>query len=738
MTSDIPQDAAELRRKAERALEQRQHPSIPVPDPASLKSLVHELQVHQIEREMQNEALLRAREEAERSRDLFEQLYDHAPVAYFSLDPEGAILRCNLTGARLLGIPRQQLVKRRLALFVAPDQRRLFRDLLYQAFAGEYTKRHELVIHPASGVDRVLQIEAGIHPMEPAHCLLTGTDVTAMVEARHGLAVAASVYEALDEAVMIADAGRRIVSVNPAFTRLTGHAAREAREQHTDFIRAHLEPEAFDEHLERSLSATGHWQGEIWHLHKNGGHYMAWTAIHVLKDDQGRPMRYITVFRDITEQRRAEEAIWRQANYDPLTGLPNRLLFQDRLRQGITRVLRHGHFLALMFLDLDKFKAVNDRFGHDIGDAVLVETARRISGSVRKSDTLARLSGDEFTVIVEDLSGDTGVDDLAGKIITAMDQPFEVDGHVLSLSASIGVAFCPTDGTELKDLLRAADQAMYAAKQGGGRRLRHYSGKGNAAVELRKALMSDLPLALEQGQFSLHFQPIVGLETTRTVMIEALLRWDHPVHGTLHAGQFLGLAQECGLLREIDQWVFQESLVVIKRLNAERGRDQLPLQVAINESAHRLVDAQGVDAWKAQLHSSGVAPGSVVIEITERLLQEGGEQVYDWIAQIHDSGMKIALSQFGIGRTGIPYLQRYPIDMLKIDHEFVQNMPNHITDQTIVTTLITMAHRLGLRVIAEGVETPEQRELLIAAGCDYAQGHLFGKPLPARELPTSS
>ncbi|SEL26186.1 putative bifunctional diguanylate cyclase/phosphodiesterase [Ectothiorhodospira marina] len=737
MTSDIPRDAGELRRKAEEALKQRRHPSGSAPDQDNLRALVHELQVHQIELEMQNEALQQARDEAERTRDLFEQLYDHAPVAYFSLDPEGVILRTNLTAARLLDIPRQALVNRRLALFVAQDQRGLFLDLLNQAFAGKYTQRHELTIHPASGGDRVLQIEAGIHPMETAHCLLAGTDITAMVEDRRALRVAASVYEALDEAVMISDAHQRIVSVNPAFTRLTGYAAHETHDQSTGLIRAHREPEAFDEHLQRSLNTTGHWQGEIWHRHKSGGDYMAWAAIHLLKDDQCRPMRCITVFRDITEQRRAEEAIWRQANFDSLTGLPNRQLFQDRLRQGITRVRRHGQFLALLFLDLDKFKEVNDRFGHDVGDAVLVEAARRISRHVRKSDTIARLSGDEFTVIMGDLSGEAGVDDLAGKIITAMDQPFMVEGHELSLSASIGVAFCPADGVELKDLLRAADQAMYAAKQAGGRRLRHYSSQGNAALELRNALMSDLPGALEQGQFLLHFQPIIQLETKRTVMIEALLRWDHPERGMLHAGQFLGVAQECSLVRQIDQWVFQESLAVIKRLNAERGREQQPLQVAINESAHRFVDAQGVDAWKAQLESSGVAPESVVIEITERLLQEDGEQVYDWFAQVHGSGLKIALSQFGISRTGIPYLQRYPIDMLKIDHEFVQNMPNHATDQTIVTTLINMAHRLGLRVIAEGVETPAQRELLMAAGCDYAQGHLFGKPLPARELSAS-
>ncbi|WP_412852203.1 EAL domain-containing protein [Ectothiorhodospira shaposhnikovii] len=732
MSTDISEDADELRRKAEEVLAQRQPPADPTLDQASLKALIHELRVHQIELEMQNEALQQAWKEAERTRDLFEQLYDHAPVAYFSLDPEGTILNTNLAASQLLGIPREQLVGRRLGLFVTQDQRGALIDLLRRAFAGEFTQRREVTIHPVGGGQRVLQIEAGIHPVEATHCLLTGTDVTAMAEARRTLAVAASVYEALDEAVMISDDRRRIVSVNPAFTRLTGYTTHETCEQTTDLIRAHQEPEGFDAHLDRTLSTIGHWQGEIGHRHKNGVHYTAWTTIHLLKDEQGHPLRYITVFRDITEQRRAEEAIWRQANYDSLTGLPNRLLFQDRLRQGIARVRRHGHFLALLFLDLDKFKEVNDRFGHDVGDALLVEVAQRLSRSMRKSDTLARLSGDEFTVIVEDLAGDAGADDLAGKILTAMEQPFVVEGHTLSLSTSIGIALCPTDGIEIRDLLRAADQAMYAAKQEGGHRLKHYSGKGNAALALRNALMIDLPRALERGQFSLHFQPIVELATTRTAMIEALLRWDHPELGILHARQFLGLAQECGLLHRIDQWVFKESLAVIKQFNAGRGAP--PLQVAINESAQCLGDVQGVDEWKAQLRSFGVAPECVVIEITERLLQEDGQRIYDWITQVHDSGMKIALSQFGISRTGIPCLQRYPIDLLKIDQGFVQNMPHHATDRTIVNTMISMAHRLGLRVIAEGVETPEQRDLLIAAGCDYGQGHLFGEPRPHRQL----
>ncbi|WP_200174630.1 putative bifunctional diguanylate cyclase/phosphodiesterase [Ectothiorhodospira shaposhnikovii] len=732
---DEDDEARRLRRRAEEKLRERVSDAADPAAESNALALLHELQVHQLELEMQNETLQQARIEAEAARDLFTQLYDHAPMAYFNLDSLGRLHRTNLAGARLLDTTRSELTGRRLATFVSEEDRPRLADLLYKVFAGQASEHAELPVTTMAGVSRILRVEACAGQAGPDTCLLAAVDITDLAESHQALMVAASVYETLDEAVMIADAGQRIILVNPAFVRLTGFDVNEVLDQCIGLIRAYRESPAFEEQLRRSLHTTGRWQGEILHRHRSGEHYMAWVSMHLLRDDRGVPMRYISVFRDITEQRRAEEAIWRQANYDPLTELPNRLLFLDRLRHGIRQAQRRGQVLALLFIDLDKFKEINDRLGHDAGDTVLKEAARRISRYVRTSDTTARLSGDEFTVIMGGLeSGGAGVDEVGAKILKALDQPFEVAGTRVALSASIGTAFCPGDATDPASLIKCADRAMYVAKQAGGQRMAHFSLQLDATLQEREALIRELPDALERGQFRLCFQPIVALDTRLVVMFEALLRWEHPRRGLLNPDQFLALADTAGLLGRIDEWVFQQSLNALEQLNARRGEQELPLKIAINESSPDGTEGVSVETWRQHLSQSAVSPGSVIIEVTEHLLQEPDGRVDEWINEVHASGLKIALSQFGISKAGIPCLQRYPFDLLKIDRGFVHNMPHDMADRAIVHSIIDMAHRMGLKVVAEGVETDWQHELLRAAHCDYAQGYLFGKPLPVGRI----
>ncbi|ANB02359.1 bifunctional diguanylate cyclase/phosphodiesterase [Ectothiorhodospira sp. BSL-9] len=730
---DDHDEVRRLRELAERKLRE-QVSGMPDP-PTEPLALLHELQVHQLELEMQNEALQKARIEAEAARDLFAQLYDHAPMAYFNLDAQGEVRRTNLAGARLLDITRSELVGRHLAVFVNDEDRPRLADLLHKVFAGQASGDAELAITTHAGIPRILRVEACAGEVGPDTCLLAAMDITDLVESRQALMVAASVYETLDEAVMIANARQRIMRVNPAFTRLTGFSANEVLDQSVELIRAHREPPDFEEHMRRSLHTTGHWQGEILHRRRSGEHYMAWVSMHLLRDDKGQPTRYISVFRDITEQRRAEEVIWRQANYDPLTELPNRLLFLDRLRHGIRQAQRRGRLLALLFIDLDKFKEINDRLGHDAGDAVLKEAAHRISGCVRTSDTAARLSGDEFTVIMGGVESDgSGVNEVGAKILDALGQPFDVAGTQVALSASIGTAFCPGDATDPAGLMKCADQAMYAAKQAGGQQIRQFSPDLDTTLQEREALARELPDAVERGQFSLCFQPILALDTRQVVMFEALLRWEHPRRGQLNPDQFLGLAESAGLMGQIDEWVFKQSLNALERLNDQLGEQELPLKITINESSPDGDEGVSVETWRHQLSLSRISPESVIIEVTELLLQDESGRIRDWMNEVHASGLKIALSQFGISRTGIPYLQRYPFDLLKIDRSFVHNMPQDMADRTIVHSIINMAHGLGLKVVAEGVETDEQHELLCAAGCDYAQGYLLGKPLPIGQI----
>ncbi|WP_412851741.1 putative bifunctional diguanylate cyclase/phosphodiesterase [Ectothiorhodospira shaposhnikovii] len=678
---DEDDEARRLRRRAEEKLRERVSDAADPAAESNALALLHELQVHQLELEMQNETLQQARIEAEAARDLFTQLYDHAPMAYFNLDSLGILHRTNLAGARLLGTTRSELAGRHLTGFVNEEDRPRLADLIYKVFAGQASEHAELPVTTLTGISRILRVEACAGQVGSDLCLLAAVDITDLAESRQALMVAASVYETLDEAVMVANAGQRIILVNPAFTRLTGFSADEALDRSIELIRAHRESPAFEEQLRRNLHTTGHWQGEILHRRPSGEQYMAWVSMHLLRDDRGFPMRYISVFRDITEQRRAEEAIWRQANYDPLTELPNRLLFLDRLRHGIRQAQRRGRLLALLFIDLDKFKEINDRLGHDAGDAVLKEAARRISRCVRTSDTTARLSGDEFTVIMGGLESGSGVDEVGAKILKALDQPFEVAGTRVALSASIGTAFCPGDATDPAGLIKCADRAMYAAKETGGQRMTHFSLQLDATLQEREALIRELPDAIEHGQFSLCFQPIVALDTRLVVMFEALLRWEHPRRGQLNPDQFLALAEAAGLLGRIDEWVFKQSLSALEQLNARRGEQELPLKIAINESSPDGVEGVSVDIWKQQLSQSGISPDCVIIEVTEQLLQDEDGRVDAWINEVHASGLKIALSQFGIKRAGIPHLQRYPFDLLKIDRSFVHNMPHDMADR---------------------------------------------------------
>ncbi|MFP4683329.1 MAG: putative bifunctional diguanylate cyclase/phosphodiesterase [Ectothiorhodospira sp.] len=730
---DDPQD---LRDRAEQRLKASQKTSTGPLDVTEALALLHELQVHQIELELQNEALQQARDEAEAARDLFARFYEHAPIAYFNLDPSGRVNRANRMGATLLEITRDRLVARPLPHFLHKTDRPRLSSLLQRVFSGETPPPLEVSITTDQGTPRVLRLETGTWPDDDL-CLLMAVDITDMAKARQELQVAASVYEVLDEAVMIADADQRVIHVNPAFTRLTGFPSGEILGQPLARIWDPCESGGVDEHQHRALHASGSWQGEIWHRDRSGKPYLAWMSMHLCRDGQGRPQRYIGVFRDITEQRRMEDTIWYRANYDPLTGLPNRQLFLDRLRQGIRHALRRGHILALMFIDLDRFKEVNDRLGHDAGDRVLKEVGRRISRCVRKSDTSARLSGDEFTVIMEDLKDQSGVDEVAEKILKALDQPFDVDRHPVTLQASIGVAFCPADVLDPGELIKCADQTMYVAKQAGGQRLEYYSSRVDGTLATRTALLKDLPRALERDEFTLVFQPILDLKWNQVIMFEALVRWDHPQRGRLEPNQFLGLAESAGLLGRIDEWVYRNAVEALEEINEQRGHRETLMKMAVND--HFPEDTTG-GAMEGRPHPgsgavrSRVSPACVVIEVTERLLQDGGQEIAGRMDSAHARGFKLALSQFGIGRTGIPYLQRYPFELLKLDRSFVQHLSRESADQAAVQSIIGMAHAQGLKVVAEGVETREQYEWLREAGCDYAQGYLFSRPLPISDV----
>ncbi len=549
----------------------------------------------------------------------------------------------------------------------------------------------------------------------------------------NALQIAASVYQAIGEAITITDANNRIIAINPAFTLLTGYTAQEAIGKTPILLKSGRHDAQFYRSMWKALETTGRWQGEICNRRKNGEEYPEWLSINTIYDGHGKVLRRIAMFSDITDKKRAEETIWRQANYDSLTELPNRRLFRDRLEQEVLKTRRSGLLLAVLFIDLDRFKEVNDTLGHHTGDRLLIEAARRIGHCVRTSDTVARLGGDEFTIVMSDLSDTRRVDEVAQALVHTLMEPFNFDGEAAYVSASIGITIFPNDAADVDALLKNADQAMYASKAAGRSRFSYFTGQMQKTAQERLQMANDLRGALAAGQFEVHMQPIVELATGRTVKAEALLRWRHPVHGSVSPAQFIPIAEETGMIEEIGDWVFRESARLAKQwTDATRG--QVPIQVSVNKSPRQFFSGDTHVTWIAHLAEIDLPPDCIVIEITEGLLLEDRPEIAEKLACFRAAGIGISLDDFGTGYSAMSYLKKFPIDFLKIDRSFVRDMAVDPSDAAIIEAIIVMAHKLGLKVVAEGVETVEQRDLLCAAGCDYGQGYLFSHPLPAAEL----
>jgi diguanylate cyclase (GGDEF)-like protein len=483
-----------------------------------------------------------------------------------------------------------------------------------------------------------------------------------------------------------------------------------------------------------SLQVTGRWQGEIVNRRKNGELFSEWLAINTVVDDNGEVRQRIAIFSDITDKKRSEEIIWRQANYDSLTGLPNRRLFHDRLIQEMKREDRTKESLALMFIDLDHFKEVNDTLGHESGDNLLIQASKRIAGCIRESDTLARLGGDEFTVILPGLSDAKRLGVLADNIIHALAMPFRIGDTNAYVSASIGITIYPQDADNLSALLKHADQAMYVAKNKGRNQYSYFTASLQEAAQTRLQLSTDLRHALNGGEFELHYQPIVDLASGLPTKAEALLRWKHPRRGFISPVQFIPLAEEIGLINDIGDWVFRQAALKAKQWCTSNNPVLSTMQISVNKSPRQFITGENNLGLLDWLHALDIPPSCIVVEITEGLLMDDRIEVQDKLLAFRDAGIQVSLDDFGTGYSAMSYLQRFDIDYLKIDQSFVRNMVSNPGDHAIAEAIIVMAHKLGMKVVAEGMETTEQRDMLIAAGCDYGQGYLYAKPMPADQF----
>lgn len=547
-------------------------------------------------------------------------------------------------------------------------------------------------------------------------------DITERKRIDESLKIASMVYQASSEAMLVTDADNNILNVNPAFTKISGYTLEEVKGKNPRIFQSGRHDQEFYHAMWSALNDHGYWFGEVWDKRKNGEVYAKQLTINTIRDKAGKISRHIALFSDITEKKKNEQIIWSQANIDPLTQLPNRRLFIDRLEQDIRKVHRSGQTLALFFIDLDRFKQINDSLGHQAGDQLLIEAARRISQCVRGSDTVARLGGDEFTVILPNLSERAHVERVASTILGRLAEPFELGSDSAYVSASIGITIYPTDTETVDGLLKCADQAMYAAKDRGRNAYSYFTQSMQELVIERQSMSNDLRLALARNELEVYFQPIVELATGRTLKAEALLRWKHPRLGMVSPVVFIPLAEETGMIHSIGSWVFKQAISAANRIRMELG-------IELQFSRH----PEEID-WMTYLADQKMAGGMVAVEITEGLWLNSDAAVQDRLHQFSDTGVQVSIDDFGTGFSSLAYIKKFDIDYLKIDQSFVRNLDQDNSDLALTEAIIAMAHKLGIKTIAEGVETVAQLDVLKACGCDFAQGYYFANPMPEADF----
>ena len=672
---------------------------------------------------------------AERQLRLHRHLLNSVEQAVIATDLEGMILFWNPYAEHLYGWPAAEVIGRNIVEITpseatqAQAEQIMKRLALGESWSGEFEVRHR------SG--RTMPIHVTDSPLRDERNELIGiigisTDMTEQRKIEKALRLSDMVCQAIGEAIMVLNMEGKIVAINPAFTRLTGYAESEIIGQDGAILKGGAAARLMDDQTQL-LGKTGHWAGVVRTRCKDGGITPQWLRVDTIYDQREGAKLHICMFSHVTDQKRANETIWQQANFDALTGMPNRSMFRDRLEHEIRVSARAGQRLALMFIDLDQFKEVNDTLGHDIGDMLLKQAAGRLGCCVRAGDTVARIGGDEFTVILGQLDEATLVERVAREIVEAMARPFHVAQNTIHVSASVGITLYPEDARDADILIKNADQAMYAAKSQGRDQFHYFTQHMQHVAQVRMRMINDLRGALAGHQFEVLYQPIVRLSTGAVHKAEALLRWRHPVRGTVSPAEFIPLAEQTGMIGAIGEWVYRSAS---SQALAWRNTVDPQFQVSVNLSPLQLRTRAGGGA--AQLASgadSGVLGATrdapAILEITEGLLLESSSAVLEQLSLLRDAGIELAIDDFGTGYSALSYLRNFHVDYLKIDQSFVLKLREDSSDLTMCEAIIAMAHRLGIQVIAEGIESEQQRHLLTRAGCDFGQGYLFSRPLAA-------
>ncbi|OGA52778.1 MAG: hypothetical protein A3F74_15160 [Betaproteobacteria bacterium RIFCSPLOWO2_12_FULL_62_58] len=545
------------------------------------------------------------------------------------------------------------------------------------------------------------------------------------------LHVAANAIENAAEGVMVCDAEERIVSVNKAFTTITGYSAEEVLGKTPDALIADEQASSLRFEISKTVFEKGHWKGELWSRNKNGENYLEERSVSAVKDDIGRIVNFIILFSDVTKQKEDERRLQFLAHHDSLTGLANRTMFQLRCEETLLRASRKSAKAAVMFIDLDHFKTVNDSLGHAYGDELLKSVAARVQECVRKTDFVARLGGDEFTVLLNEVSDSGDVAFIAKKLLDRLSASFTVAGHEIYVSASIGISYYPDDGQNASSLIKNADAAMYAAKEQGRSNYQFFSAEMNAQALEALMMASSLRLAIEREELVLEYQPRIDLHDGKVMGVEALVRWNHPNLGRIMPGQFIGIAEKTGLIDPIGEWVLGTAC---QQMIAWQQSGLAPLRVAVNLSARQFRQPDLTEGIAAILQETGVKADALELEVTESLVMHDPQRAAVILERLKEMGVAIAIDDFGTGYSSLSYLKRFPIDYIKIDQSFIRGIPLEAEDVGITRAIIAMAKTLGLKLIAEGVDKTEQLAFLKHEGCNEGQGYLISRPIPGDAL----
>ncbi|MGF7173345.1 bifunctional diguanylate cyclase/phosphodiesterase [Azospirillum doebereinerae] len=650
---------------------------------------------------------------------------DHVSEIVVLADAQLRIAYVNPFGCAALGAPLETLTSARA-------------DLLdrFAAEGDDASSRYETVYQTPDGRNLELEVTASriAYEGETYYCAIA-RDIAARKRAEWELRLSAKVFENAVEGMFVTNERNRIVAVNDAFTRITGYDREEALGRDPRFLKSdRQDPQVFAD-LWAQLRETGHWAGEVWNTRKSGEAFPEWLSITVVRNEAGDVVNHIAAFTDVTETRAQEERIRHLAQYDFLTDLPNRFLLRDRLERAMLAAGRHATRIGLLFVDLDRFKTINDSLGHPVGDALLREVATRLLATVRASDTVSRQGGDEFIILVNDMETADAAGTVARKVLRALSEPFPIEGHELRVTPSIGVAIYPDDATGIDALLKNADMAMYAAKEAGRATYRFFTPELNRRASDRMWTENNLRRALANGELELFFQPQFAVGGRRLVGAEALVRWRQPDGSLVMPGQFIPIAEETGLILPLGDWVLEEACRRAAELGLHRNLKDGELPIAINLSAVQMRRPGLAERVAECLAAHGLPPGALELEVTESVLMDDSDTVTDSFAQLRAMGVALSIDDFGTGYSSLSYLKRFRVDKLKIDRSFVSELRGGDPDSgAIAEAVIGMARSLRMQTVAEGVETEEQFQCLAALGCDHIQGYLLGRPMPFDEF----